>query len=187
MIKFFKQKNKGPAPYEAGGFRSGFTLVETLIAVSIFTVSILALMSVLASGIANTNYAKRKMIASYLAQEGIEYVRNMRDTYVLYNDDWNKFSNDLNQCNNGGDQACGFGAVLYDIKRCNQLNDCKLYLENGNYSSTGSIDSGFVRKIWKEDIGSGQDDEVKIFSKVEWTQGSGNYEITFSENLFNWQ
>jgi Tfp pilus assembly protein PilV len=72
MKKIFKQKNKG------------FTLVETLVAISIFTMSILGLMSVLASGIADTNYAKQKIVASYLAQEGIEYVRNMRDNLVLF-------------------------------------------------------------------------------------------------------
>ncbi len=82
MSKFLKQKNKG------------FTLVETLVAISIFSVSILALMSVLASGISNTNYAKRKLAAAYLAQEGIECIRNKRDNYVLYPDsthDWSKF------------------------------------------------------------------------------------------------
>ena len=50
MIKFFGQKNRGPAPYEARGFRSGFTLVETLVAISIFTVSILGLLAVLSQG-----------------------------------------------------------------------------------------------------------------------------------------
>lgn len=63
----------------------GFTLVETLVAVSIFTVSLLALISLLASGISDTNYAKQKLTASYLAQEGVEYLRNLRDNEVLYN------------------------------------------------------------------------------------------------------
>lgn len=62
----------------------GFTLVETLVAISIFTLSMVAVLSVLVTSISNTSYAKRKMVASYLAQEGIEYVRNMRDNYVLY-------------------------------------------------------------------------------------------------------
>ena len=63
----------------------GFTLVETLVATSILSVAILSMLVVLSKNITNTNYAKRKIIASYLAQEGVEYLRNMRDTYVLYN------------------------------------------------------------------------------------------------------
>jgi prepilin-type N-terminal cleavage/methylation domain-containing protein len=65
--------------------QKGFTLVETLVAVSIFSISILGLLAVLTQGISDTGYAKKKMMAGYLAQEGIEYVRNMRDTSVLYN------------------------------------------------------------------------------------------------------
>ncbi|MEK7081104.1 MAG: prepilin-type N-terminal cleavage/methylation domain-containing protein [Patescibacteria group bacterium] len=180
MQKFLKQKNKG------------FTLVETLVAISIFTVSILGLLMVLSQGIADTNYAKQKMIAAYLAQEGIEYIRNMRDTYVLYTEatgnDWNAFKVKLNPCNLGNE--CGFDNSIFppDVFKCStHSNQCKLYLDNGNYNtnSLGS-DSGFVRKIWMETAGLGPD-QVKISSKVEWTQGSGNYNIIFSENLFNWE
>ena len=71
MKSNFKQKNKA------------FTLVETLVAISIFSMSILGLMSVLASSISNTNYAKQKITASYLAQEGIECVRNKRDEFII--------------------------------------------------------------------------------------------------------
>jgi Tfp pilus assembly protein PilV len=131
-------------------FSKGFTLVETLVSISIFTVSILGLLSILSQGISDTGYAKQKMIAAYLAQEGIEYVRNMRDTYVLYDSvdaqtGWNKFIN-----------------------------------ANKNYPS---VTPNFTRTIQMTTLNS---DEVTISSTVSWAQGSGNYNITFSENLFNW-
>ena len=187
MKKNFRQKNKGPAPYEAGGFRLGFTLIETLVALSIFTVSILGLFGVLTRGSADINYAKQKMAASYLAQEGIEYVRNMRDTYVLYEKDFIQFRNDLNPCTSNGN-ACGFDTVFpHDVTGCNQFNGCRLYINsNGGYDTISSgIPSNFIRKIWKENVGNGQD-QVKIFSTVEWTQGSGTHNVTFSEDLLNW-
>lgn len=176
----FKQKNKG------------FTLVETLIAIAIFSVSILGLMSVLASGISNTGYAKQKIIASYLAQEGIEYVRNMRDTKVLFgsgNSKWTQFQSDFNSCT-AKDHACGFSQPLPfgGIFQCSAANDqCKLYINSvGGYDTdaTGAT-SGFARKIWMVQVPSNAD-EVRIFSEVSWTQGSGTYNVTFSENLFNW-
>ena len=178
MKLFFKKNDKSS---------KGFTLVETLVAVSIFTTSILGLMSVLASGISNTNYAKNKITASYLAQEGIEYVRNMRDTYSLYSSttgkDWSNFKAKLAPCNLSGECGIDDSVVPIDVKKCNQLNDCKLFFNNGSYNSSVGADSGFVRKIWMTTINA---DEVKISSSVSWTQGSGNYSITFSENLFNW-
>lgn len=64
--------------------KRGFSLVETLIAVSIFSLAISSVMVVLGNGIVNTNYAKRKAIASFLAIEGIETIRNLRDTYDQY-------------------------------------------------------------------------------------------------------
>ena len=168
---------------------TGFTLVETLIAVSIFSFSILALMAVLSQGISDTGYAKKKMIAGYLAQEGIEYIRNMRDTYVLYTEvpgnSWDGFRSKLASCN--PTNGCRFDTVFpHDVSICNSPNDCKLYVNNGNYSTdpTSGDDSGFTRKIWMDVIDSNK--ELKISSEVRWTQRSGTYNITFTENLFNW-
>lgn len=143
-IKKFRRINKG------------FTLVETLVAISIFTVSLLGIMSVLASGISNTSYAKQKMVASYLAQEGIEYVRNMRDTAVLYPPSGQTTQD------------------MWDVFRDNSLDLNSLH----PYS-----DTSFSRTIIKTKI---NDNEVNISSDVKWNQGSGEHHIIFSENLFNW-
>lgn len=142
MKLFFKKVNK---------FSRGFTLVETLIAISMFSLSIVAMMSILGTGISNANYAKSKMTASYLAQEGIEYARNKRDYYVLYpvNGNWANF-------------------------------------RDGNIADITPLppaDINFTRTIQKTVINP---NEVRVFSTVFWTQGSGSFNITFSENLFNW-
>src|SRR3989338_7743588 len=156
---------------------SGFTLVEMLVAVSIFTVSLLGIMSVIASGISDTGYAKKKIIATYLAQEGIEYIRNMRDTYVLYpaNGGWGDEETDgsllekLKRCkgkngngNGNNNTGCGVdssdnveqGGFIFKCVENNNDNKCDLYLYNGSYNAypgnvpSGALDSGFDRKIW---------------------------------------
>jgi Tfp pilus assembly protein PilV len=194
MKIFFKQKNKG------------FTLVETLVAVSIFTMSLLGIMSVLASSIADTTYAKQKMTATYLAQEGIEYMRNMRDTNMFFTSTWSDFiAGSLKDCTL--DDKCGFnkvnGVSPYSIANCSEtittvlLKGCELFIDStGLYDSMPDIskdytDSGFTRTIWMTgaDGSSGVsagDNEVRIYSEVSWTTGSGLHKITFSENLFNW-
>ncbi len=146
--------------------KDGFTLVETLVAISIFTTSIIVLMSVLGQGISDTGYAKKKIIAAYLAQEGIEYIRNIRDTNVLYNlsgsqAGWDKFKNDLS------------------LSSCYLVAGCNITSLNVN----SGANSEFVGIINVVNISS---DETKILSAVSWIQGSGTYKITLSENLFNW-
>ncbi|MFA6520567.1 MAG: prepilin-type N-terminal cleavage/methylation domain-containing protein [Candidatus Paceibacterota bacterium] len=145
MLKIFSKKNKG-----------GFTLVETLVAISIFTVSILGLMSILSSGISSTTYAKNKMIAGYLAQEGIEYVRNMRDTAALTAADadtgWANFKTSV--------APPALPPVL------------------------NSPDTYFTRILSVETTTN--PDELKVTCVVSWTQPSGPQSVTLSENLFNW-
>lgn len=180
----------------------GFTLVETLVAISIFTSSIIVLMSVLSQGISNTTYARNKMIASYMAQEGIEYIRNMRDTYTLYYDidpakGWNKFTTNMSPC--GSANGCNFDDSLssFDITSLQGMNihqctgnNCSLFYDSTNgaytYNHSTGIDSGFTRTIKIDKTGLDPSNEMKIISIVSWTQGSGSYKIEFSENLFNW-
>jgi prepilin-type N-terminal cleavage/methylation domain-containing protein len=181
MIKFFIQKNKG------------FTLVETLVAISIFSMSIVAIMSVLGSGISDTSYAKQKIIAGYLAQEGIEYIRNMRDTDVLYDDTesaqtgWDNFKVSVSSCTSP--DICGFdnSAVVKDVFLCSaNENQCKLYIDNGDYNSGSvGVDSNFTRTV--QVVADSENlDEVKVYSKVTWTHKSGDSSIILTENLFNW-
>ena len=140
MKKLFQKKNKN---------NKGFTLVETLIAISIFTISVVAMMSVLASGISNTDYAKKKIIAEYLAQEGIEYVRNLRDSAMITSSGgWAQFKTSLDSCISNG---CAFDhdAPLASLASCKQLE----YIANTGFYECGDTGS-FQRKISVTKVGS---------------------------------
>ena len=83
--------------------QAGFTLVETLVAVAIFSVSISAVISVVANGVASTSTTKNRITANYLAQENIEYVRHLRNKYtpsVGVAETWNDFLLVMNACTN---------------------------------------------------------------------------------------
>ncbi len=190
-------------PALTGQKNKAFTLVETLVAISIFTGSILGLMSVLTQGITNTNYAKRKIVASYLAQEGIEYIRNFRDTYVLYSSTsaigWNTFNSRLTTGSCGTANGCYFddSGVVYgnptlpmtnlSLTACSGVGgacpELKYDSTTGKYAYASGANSGYIRKIIMTTVSA---NETKISSTVSWIQGSGSYSIVFSENLFNW-
>lgn len=190
MINFKKQENK-----------RGFTLVETLVALFIFSISIMAVMTVFSQGISNTNYAKSKMTAEYLSQEGIEYIRNMRDTYVLYAADktsaWGEFTGKLfsqeNRCENG----CGFDSdesllntgqlsFIKDIRMFPCDNKCQNFSYNsatGQFDFSGDASTTFARTIRVNKI---DDNNLKITSEVTFSAGSSTGTVSLSEDLSNW-
>jgi len=63
----------------------GFTLLETVIAISILTTGVIATIGLMNSGLKQIGYLKNKIIAINLAQEGIELTRNVRDNNWLTN------------------------------------------------------------------------------------------------------
>ncbi|MCX6755364.1 MAG: prepilin-type N-terminal cleavage/methylation domain-containing protein [Candidatus Nomurabacteria bacterium] len=187
MINFLLKTNKNS---------KGFTLVETLVAISIFTISILGMISILSNGITDTNYAKDKIIATYLAQEGVEFVRNVRDDSVLYNttnSGWSDFLNRTTNCvPSGTDQILGCRmnddlSTTDNFAACADFSSCELYINTGTnkYSSDpqSGDDSGFSRIIT---LNTGvSPNKVTITSNVSWMQKSGRQSVSFTEDLFN--
>ncbi|MEI7765199.1 MAG: prepilin-type N-terminal cleavage/methylation domain-containing protein [bacterium] len=179
--------------------KKGFTLIETMVALFIFSVSIMTVMSVLSQGISSTNYAKNKIVAEYLSQEGIEYIRNIRDTYQLYSSDANTgwglfvqklqghgcrekgcyFDNDENKLEQGEMPITGISFYSCGDKCPNFLYSPS----TGKYNYYDGDTSVFSRKILVNQI---DDDNLKITSEVTWKSGNQTGTISFSENLSNW-
>ncbi|MEK7101886.1 MAG: prepilin-type N-terminal cleavage/methylation domain-containing protein [Patescibacteria group bacterium] len=61
----------------------GFTLIETMVAITILTFAIAGPMFTASRSIIAAQTARDQLTAMYLAQEGIEYVRMMRDNAYL--------------------------------------------------------------------------------------------------------
>jgi prepilin-type N-terminal cleavage/methylation domain-containing protein len=63
----------------------GFTLVETLVAITVLLVVIIGPMTIAQKGMQNAYYAGDQTTAVYLAQEAIEAVQKLRDDVALQN------------------------------------------------------------------------------------------------------
>src|SRR3972149_102217 len=61
----------------------GFTLIETLVAISLLSIAIVAPMSLTSQSLTAAYYARDQVTAFNLAQEGLEAVRAFRDGQVL--------------------------------------------------------------------------------------------------------
>ena len=69
--------------------QKGFTIVETLVAVTILMISIAGPLTVANKGLLAAINAKDQMIASYLAQDAMEYVKNTKFFKVANGFAWN--------------------------------------------------------------------------------------------------
>ncbi len=59
---------------------SGFTLIETIVAIFLLMMTVTALMQLVSKILITTRGQRLEVTAQYLAQEGMEYIRNNRDS-----------------------------------------------------------------------------------------------------------
>src|ERR1035437_7381734 len=62
---------------------SGFTLVETLVAIAILMIAIAGPLTVAEKGLSASIYARDQLMASYLAQDAMESIKNIVDSNEL--------------------------------------------------------------------------------------------------------
>ncbi|MFA7252448.1 MAG: prepilin-type N-terminal cleavage/methylation domain-containing protein [Candidatus Paceibacterota bacterium] len=91
--------------------KKGFTLIEALVAVSILMVAVAAPITIAQKGLSSAVYSKDQMIASYLAQDALEYVINQRDQASINSptSDWGAFRQVLGVCE--GEYGCEIDTV----------------------------------------------------------------------------
>ncbi|MBI4235348.1 prepilin-type N-terminal cleavage/methylation domain-containing protein [Candidatus Peregrinibacteria bacterium] len=108
--------------------QSGFTLTEVMIGIMILTIAIVAATQILIGLIGFNQNNVNSLKAHYLAMEGLEIVRNIRDTNWLHNYDWlGEESGDLWV----GDLVPGGGAA-------------KIIGVDANDTSVGGVDAGIA-------------------------------------------
>jgi len=78
--------------------KNGFTIIELLITIFILSVGVIGIYSAFSAMIVFTNNASDQLQAAYLAQEGIEIIRNIRDTNWLQPEGW---TSGLDSCVSG--------------------------------------------------------------------------------------
>lgn len=76
LAKFYKEAATGKA-------NRGFTILETLVAISIILMAITGPIDIIASALKASYYSRDEITAFYLAEEAIEYARNQRDNNAI--------------------------------------------------------------------------------------------------------
>ena len=162
----------------------GFTLIETLVAISILLVAVTAAMTLSFQSIRTASLIKNKFVASMLAQEGIELVKNQRDSNFIENEDWLER---LDACL--GANPCRARLKSTDAKvnfpACGGGTCPPLQIgSNYFYGYDSGVSTIFTRTIVIREIIPDQEAEVTV--TVEWQERFSPQSVTIVGNIFNW-
>jgi len=152
----------------------GQAIVESIIALSVLTIGFLSLIALISNAIGLSRVNSEYYIATYLAAEGIEVVKNIIDTNVINSRSWNDTaqyeeyeveynSDDLSQNRN---------------RFLNFDPNSKVY----SYSSNGDP-TPFKRLIKITNINS---NHIRVESIVSWTsRGGAQFQVDLEDHFYN--
>lgn len=192
--------------------QKGFTLIETLVAILILSMTVGALLTLAAGGFYSVRYGRNQIIANNLLQESLEYVRNSRDTLFLQGGDWQAWLQTLSVDSQGQQVAIGgggastgcFGAsgcyvdpytATAPIKACSgacpavsYYADQSFYGYNGTYPFSGNetVTTSYVRTITvKKSLLD--PDQVVVTGVISWLDGQSTKRLMQSIVIANWK
>jgi prepilin-type N-terminal cleavage/methylation domain-containing protein len=70
--------------------RSGFTLVELIVGMTIFAIGLTGILALLGTTISNSSYSRHEIVVAGLLREQMELVKNIRDTNLKNYTEWDK-------------------------------------------------------------------------------------------------
>lgn len=190
--------------------QEGFTLVETLVAVLILTLSIGALLSLASGGFYSVKYSRNQIVANNLLQESVEYIRNSRDSAIEQGFTWDSWQQQVLSVDIGGNptgsstdgcfstNGCFVDPYTGDpkIKQCDGVcpyvqyypdNSFYGYLSNYPFSiSTAPYETSFVRKIVITPS-TQTADQLIVKATITWENGSSPRSLSQTTLITNWK
>lgn len=174
--------------------QSGFSLVETLVAITILLIVITGPLSISSQAAKSTSFSSEQVVAFFLAQEGLEIAQKGRDDRILRNfldsadtnfldEPWNDFKNPsgfFQRC--FAPAGCGLEVnsdetgSLKTPQNCGTISNCRLHLnpagDRSRYTHAASgADSTLYTRVIKFEPVAGAD-QVRVVSEVTWRTGS---------------
>jgi type II secretory pathway pseudopilin PulG len=165
---------------------SAFTLIETLIAITLVMVVITATTGLILSTLLSNQRNIHSVQAAFLAQESLEALRFMRDSNWLQNYAWD-----------GGTPLWGGDFALSDGEEVELLlkeEDCPPCFAFTSFTEQATVKLGgneYIRSVLFKTVldeeGNRLPGTVEVIAKVAWQERGETRSIEVSTYLSNWQ
>ena len=157
--------------------KQGFSLIETIVAISIILIGIVGLYALIPYYIRVVAVNADRFVSSQLASEGIEFVRNIRDNNSLLGNDWEE---GLDNCFLVGCQMAYNDAGLFNYTGAQlRTDDSGFYKYDG-----GTTVTKYKRKITITSSDSFSTD-MNVVVEISGLIGGATFQA--SETLYNWR
>ncbi|HEV3244890.1 MAG TPA: prepilin-type N-terminal cleavage/methylation domain-containing protein [Candidatus Paceibacterota bacterium] len=195
--------------------QTGFTLIETMVAISLLMLALIPPMSLAAQALTTAYYARNQVTAYYLAQEGIEIVRAVRDANIIAIAEGNSSANIFDGIPYGTTAATAPAFTVDALQVTSSALDtctssgcpplqtngsvygyapgCEPSGTNGTWTTSdcgtasGWTDTTFTRTVKAYLLSSSDPDEMRVTVSVTWKQGSFQTQtFTINEDLYRW-
>ena len=192
--------------------QKGFTLIETLIAIFILTMTVAGLITLASGGFFSVRYSRNQIVADALIQESLEYIRNDRDSAIQQDVSWDAWLTRLNMNASGVTAALGsptqgcFASTGCQVDpytsgakmvACGGQCATILYYSNqgfygyasGTYpfgSGEQSYNTSYVRTITAT-LNPTDSNQVTVTASVRWLNGSATKNLAQSIVIANWR
>ena len=171
-------------------------MIEVIVALFILSLAVIGSFILIQQTLIGASANQMRLTASYLGQEGLEIVRNIRDTNWLKEQAWT-----MNLAVNGGAREADYQSTALEN------NDRYLKIStDGFYNYNSGTDTTFKRKIFvtQEACGSYTAKEnceahegcywsgnycegyLKVRVRIEWQERGKDYSLEVIDFLYNW-
>ena len=174
MLKYHFKKNSQ---------RKGSMIIESMIAISLVVVGLVGIFNLVTRSTHMNKDVENRVVATYLAAEGIEVIKNIIDTNVE-----RTYRTDSATWNEG---LSGWFEIEYDTKldtlpsslASTSTTPLRLNKTTGRYSYDGSLTTPYYRTV---KVGA-SGDVITVDSFVEWTADGRKYTVHLSDVFQNWR
>lgn len=188
----------------------GFTLLETLVAVSLLMLSIIGPLTIAQKSVKTSTYTKNRTTAYYLAVDAQEFLRNIRDTNSLMGGTWSTLGGVYGPCVNGrcdvdtqyrpSDVISNPATRALAIQNCGSANCPSLtfvdtsadpyngYFGHKTANGTTIVESQYRREITIAPLNP-DNRELLVRVDVFWYEGilGGEKKISLYDEVYDWQ
>ncbi len=171
----FKQKGK---------VLPAFSMVEVIAVLFVITIGMTGIMSLITQNVQAQSVSRKSLVAYQLAQEGVELIRQVRDTNSRPGSTAVTWAENLS----AGSYYMDYSMTL--PVTANQLSDGRLVKNNDMYvSSPGDMSGGFFSRIITISYpdAAGEAGKMLINSKVYWTDRNNSFDYTIEAALYDWR